>query len=280
MCWSLLIVSHESQFSGLFGLSCSTQPLLNYNNGHYNGHINYNGHYKQPLYKLTISYIKSKGNKYNSSGPNYFITTYCVSEFMSLESRCATLHLFPTPPSVTPHWQFKISQGRTRYTMCCAESLSRVRLCNPMDCRPPGSSAHGDSPGKNTGVGLHALLQGILPTQGSNPGLHHCRQILHCLRHQGSPGTPWKLINATNQGFLLTLPPTPPPWPPRDTPLPVYFPECRGMTLSCSLSFDPSLQWSRLCHPQPEPQKVCWYHFHVSLHWSWSPLLRLQALCL
>ena len=41
-----------------------------------------------------------------------------------------------------------------------------LTLCNPMDCSPPGSSVHGDSPGKNTGVGCHALLQGIFPTQG------------------------------------------------------------------------------------------------------------------
>ena len=41
-----------------------------------------------------------------------------------------------------------------------------------MDCRLPGSSVHGDSPGKNTGVGCHALLQGIFPTQGSNPVSH------------------------------------------------------------------------------------------------------------
>ena len=37
-----------------------------------------------------------------------------------------------------------------------------------MDCSVPGSSVHGDSPGKNTGVGCHALLQGIFPTQGLN----------------------------------------------------------------------------------------------------------------
>ena len=41
--------------------------------------------------------------------------------------------------------------------------------------------------GKNTGVGCHALLQGIFPTQGLNPGLLHCRQILYSLSHQGSP---------------------------------------------------------------------------------------------
>ena len=42
-----------------------------------------------------------------------------------------------------------------------------------------------DSPGKNTGVGCHFLLQGIFPTQGSNPGLPHWRQT--GLSHQGSP---------------------------------------------------------------------------------------------
>ena len=56
-----------------------------------------------------------------------------------------------------------------------------------MKCSPPGSSVHGDSPGKNTGVSCHALLQEIFPIQGSNPGLLHCRWILYCLSHQGSP---------------------------------------------------------------------------------------------
>ena len=56
-----------------------------------------------------------------------------------------------------------------------------------MDYHPPGSSAHGDSPGKNTRVGCHALLQGIFPIQGSKPGLPHCRQIFYHLNHQGSP---------------------------------------------------------------------------------------------
>ena len=43
-----------------------------------------------------------------------------------------------------------------------------------------------NSPGKNTGMGSHSLLQGIFLTQGSNPGLLHCRQILYQLTHQGS----------------------------------------------------------------------------------------------
>jgi len=46
-----------------------------------------------------------------------------------------------------------------------------------------------DSPGKNTGVGCHSLLQGIFLTQGSNPGLQHCRRILYHLSHQGNQST-------------------------------------------------------------------------------------------
>ena len=56
-----------------------------------------------------------------------------------------------------------------------------------MDCSPPGSSVPGDSPGKNTGMDCHALLQGIFPTQGLNPGLSHWRMILYHLSHWGSP---------------------------------------------------------------------------------------------
>ena len=62
-----------------------------------------------------------------------------------------------------------------------------------------------DSPGKNTGVGCHALLQGIFPTQGSIPGLLHCRWILHHLSHQGSL-VGW--IHSIKSPFLLGRNPT------------------------------------------------------------------------
>ena len=65
--------------------------------------------------------------------------------------------------------------------------MPRCVLCLVTAQAPPGSSDHGDSPGKNTGVGWHALFQGIFPTQGSNPGILHCRWILYHLSHQGSP---------------------------------------------------------------------------------------------
>ena len=69
----------------------------------------------------------------------------------------------------------------------CFVAQSCPTLCDPVDCSLSGSSVHGDSPGKNTGVGCHALLQRIFPTQGSNSGLPHYRQILYHLNHQGSP---------------------------------------------------------------------------------------------
>ena len=77
---------------------------------------------------------------------------------------------------------------RNRTAVCLVAQLC-LTLYDPMDCNPPGSSVHGDSPGKNTGVGGDALLQGIFPTQRSNLGLPHCRWMLYHLRHQGSPRT-------------------------------------------------------------------------------------------
>ena len=108
------------------------------------------------------------------------------------------------------------------FAVLCLAAQSCPTLCDPMDCSPPGSSVHGASPGKNTGVGCHALLQressqprspalqadsllteppgkpknagvgslsllqGIFPTQESKWGLLHCRQILYQLSYQGS----------------------------------------------------------------------------------------------
>ena len=55
--------------------------------------------------------------------------------------------------------------------------------------RPHGLYSPWNSPGQNTGVGSHSLLQGIFPTQESNPSLPHCRWILYQLSHQESPLT-------------------------------------------------------------------------------------------
>ena len=79
---------------------------------------------------------------------------------------------------MTSHWGLEISRGESIYTMKiskCYATLSHSVVFDslrPMDCSLPGSSVLGASPGKNTGVGCHAILQGIFLTQGSHPVLH------------------------------------------------------------------------------------------------------------
>ena len=119
-------------------------------------------------------------------GKKIMMCIHCLSiiqNFLTFLKSCVWLILIcPLQP-----WQlliFLLSSSLLPFSechMCCASSLSCVRLfVTPW-------SVHGDSPGKNTEVGCHSLLQGIFPTQGSNPGLLHCRKILYHLSHQGSP---------------------------------------------------------------------------------------------
>ena len=61
----------------------------------------------------------------------------------------------------------------------CLVTQSWPTLWGPIDFSPQGSSVHGDSPGKNTGVSCHVPLQGTFPTQGWNLSLPHCRRILY-----------------------------------------------------------------------------------------------------
>ena len=71
----------------------------------------------------------------------------------------------------------------------CALSHSVVSdSCDPID-QLARLLCPWDSPAKNTGVGCHSLLQGIFPSQESNLGLLHCRQILYRLSYEGSPRT-------------------------------------------------------------------------------------------
>ena len=91
-----------------------------------------------------------------------------------------------------PVWRAKVMMGIWSY--CEISPFLYTVLCLAMS---DSLQSHGqrslagyspwDSLGKSTGVGCHALHQGVCPTQGSNPGLLHCRQILYHLNHQGSP---------------------------------------------------------------------------------------------
>ena len=84
--------------------------------------------------------------------------------------------------------------NRLRLLLLCSPSIWAVLthsvVSNSLRLRGyslPGFSVRRDSPGENTGVGCHALLQGLFPTQGLNPGLLHCEWILYHLSHQRSP---------------------------------------------------------------------------------------------
>ena len=82
------------------------------------------------------------------------------------------------------------------------ESISHSVMSNSLDTRLLCSW---DSPGKNTGVGYHELLQGIFLTQGLNLGLPHCRQIFYFLSHQGNPFNIREMWIKTTMRYYLTL---------------------------------------------------------------------------
>ena len=82
-------------------------------------------------------------------------------------------------------WGRKESDTTERLNWNDSESESCSVVSNSLP--PHGLYSSWNSPGQNTRVGSLSLLQGIFPTQGSNPGLLHCRQILYQLSHQGSP---------------------------------------------------------------------------------------------
>ena len=86
--------------------------------------------------------------------------------------------------------QGKTTQPSMAVPICvyaCSAASVVPALCNAMDCSLPGSSYTWDSPGNNTEMGCHAILQGIFPTQGSNLHLLHWRQIFLPLIHWGCP---------------------------------------------------------------------------------------------
>ena len=79
-------------------------------------------------------------------------------------------------------WKIKGNKCWSWKYLAAAKSLQLCPSLRPHELYSPWSS-----PGQNIGVGSCSLLQGILPTQGSNLGLPHCRQILYLLSHQGRP---------------------------------------------------------------------------------------------
>ena len=97
------------------------------------------------------------------------INTMLISTWASLVAQLVICLQFMRPWFNS--WVGKIPWRRDRLCCACLVAQSCPTPCDHMDCSPPGSSIHGDSPGQNTGMSCHALLQGIFPTKGWKPGL-------------------------------------------------------------------------------------------------------------
>ena len=102
------------------------------------------------------------------------------------------VRLFATPWTVAHHFPLSVGFSRQKYwsglpfpspIFSSVQSLSHVRLF-ATPCTVAYQVPLSVGPGKNTRVGCHALLQGIFPTLGLNPGLPHCWQTLYHLSHK------------------------------------------------------------------------------------------------
>ena len=115
----------------------------------------------RPLWKLP--YFIKLGMS-TSCGPAIPLLGVHPEKLMCLQKMCARMSVAVLLVG---------AQNWPPYNVRAKSLQSCLTLCDPVDCSLPGSSVHGNCPGKNTGVGCHALLQGIFLTQGSNPGLLH-----------------------------------------------------------------------------------------------------------
>ena len=106
----------------------------------------------------------------------------------------------PFPSPCTAKSRFVVTLFPLGMLCCALVTQSCPTLCDPTDCSPLGSSVDGDSLGRNTVVGCHALLQGTFPTKGSKAGLPQCRQILYHLSYQGS----LRILQWVSDPFFLT----------------------------------------------------------------------------
>ena len=84
-------------------------------------------------------------------------------------------------------WYHEITIRKWKVQNISTGPQVKVKVAQSCPTLPPLGLGPWNSPGQDTGVGSFSLLQGIFPTQRSNPGLPHCRQILYQLSHKGGP---------------------------------------------------------------------------------------------
>ena len=162
----------------------------------------------------------------------------------------------------------------SRFTIDC--SVSRWVVSDSL--QPPARFiCPWGSPGKNTGVGCHALLQRMFPTQESSPSLLHCRWILYCLSRQGRPSN---LRNKTKSHRLLRYYPACNIHPTTDLLLLLLLsrfsrvwlcatPKTAAYQAPLSLGFSRQEHWSGLPFPSPmHESEVAQLCPTLSNHWS------------
>ena len=149
-----------------------------------------------------------------------------------------------------------------------AKSLqSCPTLCDLMDCSPPGSSVRGDSPGKSTGVGCHALIQGVCLTQGLN------QHLLHLLHWQaGSLAVVRRLSCPVASGIPVSRPGIEPVSPVLEDGFPTTGPSGKPHNLCFrSLGWKDPLEEGMATHSSilawriPTDRGVCWATLHAVL---------------
>ena len=151
---------------------------------------------------MAASTIVSSPTFENSRKISCSFPIYSTAEFWGKERlwpQCAASVYWAPPrcilklPLLQPHCPDNASPHGLLLSVCvcvcvCMRMLSHLVMSDFLQLHgllPARLLCPWDSPGKNTAVGSHSLLQGIFLTQGWNPGLLHCRQILYCLSHQG-----------------------------------------------------------------------------------------------
>ena len=137
------------------------------------------------LQKLSTSSNQQLLSKENNSAKNiqaleilYFLCVRNSQDFFKWNN----LHPHCIPLNQLPTWFYEI------LTELCVLVAQVVSNSLQLQGSQPAVLI---CPGKNTGVGCHSLLPGVFPTQGLNPGLLHCRQILYHLSPLGSPTALW-----------------------------------------------------------------------------------------
>ena len=99
-------------------------------------------------------------------------------------------------------WKDPLEEGMAIHSSI----LACPTLCDPMDRSPPGSSVHGILQARTLEWIAISFSRGIFPTQGSNPGLLHCRQTLYPLSHQGS--LIYYRCSSNLKCYIMTIGPT------------------------------------------------------------------------